>query len=655
MRRNLATLQLLVTLAISLCGSSLARAELRAVWALDDGTKVKQGATSHPLASGNETFSANPARIGLFGARNETVAFQLILVGGTSPTHDVRVQMEAIGPIRNGVRTSDPDQFYRARRIMLFRQHYVRVQRRSANLTWEPWSASQPKDLSGMVPDPLSPIGPTDAMSVPAGQNQGVWVDVYIPTDVEPGEYHGRLEVSVGNERCALPSCDIDVALEVLPVTLPERTSTKTMLFFSGGENDRDVMAARYLKDPWSAPLERVQALRTRHFKMGRRHRITMFIGQDSGPNDELAARLSGAIFRRDAGYEGPGAGLGQDLYSIHTYGSHDGKVSRPEAERWRDWLSEHGASGLTYFLYVHDEPVPADFPQVNRLARQARPLPSFVTHKYDPALEVDIFCTPADAYAPTTANKGREAGKRVWIYNGVRPFTGTFMIDDVAVSPRVNAWIQHKHGIERWFYWESTYYKDAQGGRGPINVWREALNFSNWSGDRLNGDGLLIYPGRDLLFPKEDRGLAGPLPSIRLKNWRRGLEDVEYLILARERGHGAFVDELLQTMLPRTLADETEAGAPVSWSDDGQSWLRARRLLAELLREGKAPPLPSEGLAAPPEPTLKRLVRKARRAARRYGRKKLALVGAGAVGVVLLPVALIVLRRRRRRSERSS
>jgi hypothetical protein len=42
----------------------------------------------------------------------------------------------------------------------------------------------------------------------------------------------------------------------------------------------------------------------------------------------------------------------------------------------------------------------------------------------------------------------------------------------------------------------------------------------------KVNGDGFLIYPGRDWT----------PWPSVRLENVRDGIEDYEYLWLLRER-----------------------------------------------------------------------------------------------------------------------
>lgn len=614
------------------------QAELQAIWAVDDGTKVAADALAQPLARGNGVYAPRPARIALFGARDEIVAFQLILVGGRAPTQRVQVSLPRVGPIANGPLSADPDRYFLNRRIELFAQHYQRLRERSVALSWQPGSAAQPEIALGWLPDALVPLGPGTSLTVPARRNQGVWVDLFIPRDTPPGRYHGTITVTVDGRPCAQPGCQLPIALEVLPLTLPAQPTLRTMLYFSGSDDDRDVVVARYLPQPWEAPDAAVEALRTRHFQLARRHRVTLFIGRDPAPTASLRRQLSGEAFAREAGYEGPGEGIGLDLYVIHSYG---GKLTPREARRWHEWFLLNGPRA-TYFLYAQDEPSPTDFPAINAIARRARPVPSFVTHAFVPQLEADLFATLPSSYSVATARRARAAGRQQWIYNGVRPFSGSFVLDDVAVSPRVNAWIQYKHGIARWFYWESTYYSDAQGGRGPIDVWREPLNFSNGHGDRMNGDGLLIYPGRDLLFPAEDRGFDGPLPSIRLKNWRRGLQDVEYLVLARRAGHSAFVDRLLQTLVPRALADATEAGAPVAWPEDGERWLRARRLVADLLSGRPAPARALASLAASPEPPTQRWARQLRAAPQRLGRKRLALLAAGGVlGLLVLGAAL--------------
>ncbi|MBK8481663.1 MAG: DUF4091 domain-containing protein [Proteobacteria bacterium] len=642
--RSTLALAALAAAALLLLTAQAARAELRAIWAVDDGVKVAADAPAQPLARGNGVFSARPARVRLFGARNETVAFQLILVGGATATAQVSVRLPGVGPIVNRGLSADPDRYFVGRRIELFREHYQQLRQRSASLNWEPGSAAEPRVALGWLPDALIPLRAEASFTVAPRRNQGVWVDLFIPPETAPGRYQGRLEVSVAGRPCTLPGGSLPITLEVLPLTLPQEPSLRTMVYFSGSDDDRDVLVARYLPRPWEAAEAAVEALRARHFRLARRHRLSLFIGRDQAPTEVLRRQLSGEAFSRAAGYEGPGEGAGLELYVIHSYG---GALTPGEARRWHDWFSVHGARA-TYFLYAHDEPSPGDFAAINSIARRARPVPSFVTHAYTPQLATDLFAALASDYSPANARRARAAGREQWIYNGVRPFSGSFVVDDVAVSPRVNAWIQYKYGIERWFYWESTYYSDAQGGRGPIDVFSEPITFSNGDGDRLNGDGLLFYPGRDLLFPAQDQGFDLPLPSIRLKNWRRGLQDVEYLVLARRAGHGAAVDRLLRTLIPRALADETEASAPVAWPEEGERWLLARRLVADWLTKGGASAALPATLGVGTEPRLQRWRRRLQSAPRRLGRRRLA-VGAIVGGVGLLLLLWAALRRRRR------
>jgi hypothetical protein len=197
-----------------------------------------------------------------------------------------------------------------------------------------------------------------------------------------------------------------------------------------------------------------------------------------------------------------------------------------------------------------------------------------------------------------------------VWIYNGYAPNTGTFVTDDVAISIRVNPWIQHKYEIPRWFYWEATYYRDPQGGRGHVDVYGNANNFRVGDTDKMNGDGLLMYPGRDFIFPERDLGIDAPLPSFRLKNWRRGIQDVEYLRLLEAAGHTAFADRIVDTLIPRALADETHDGDPVSWPEDGERWLEARRLMFETIVKG-APPVDDVSHLARPADSRWRIARR--------------------------------------------
>ncbi|WP_428268626.1 glycoside hydrolase domain-containing protein [Haliangium sp.] len=639
-----------VAVALGLLWASPATAELASVWAVDDGTKIPATPAGHPLAAGNAVFSPDPPAIRLFGLRNETVAVQVILTGGAEATTGVTVTLDAVGPISNAGAVTDPrrdpDRWYVDRHIEIFTQRYVDIERRSHELAWLPDSDAEPAVPVGPMPDALVPHHAP--LTVPAGANQGLWIDLYIPRDAPAGVHRGTIAVRVDGQVCELPGCRLPIELEVLAVALPDRPPVKTMLWASVVDlHGPHPGLVRY--QAWPSPRAQDQAqaeaIARRHFQLARRYRVTLLSGTAPTPGEDLRQRLSGETFTRAAGYTGPGEGVGQDACGIHFYG---GRLSPDQARRWADWLDEHGP-GIDRFLYVVDEPSdPGRISHYNQIARDAEPIDAFVTAPYDPRYaEFDIFAAMPEDFDRVA--EARAAGVPQWIYNGVRPYSGSFVIDDVAVATRVNPWIQYKHDIPRWFYWEATYYQDFQGGRGHIDVWNQAQNFSNRHGDEMNGDGLLMYPGRDLFYPDSDLGIDRPLPSIRLANWRRGIEDVGYLQLVRAAGHDALVQRLLATLLPRTLDQGLRWDDPVTWPEDGAHWLRARRILFDTLARGQPPTdIDWAALARPPEPWTQGTRRWLQRRLRPFVSSPARLLTSVVAGVLILIIVMAVIRRRR-------
>jgi hypothetical protein len=190
---------------------------------------------------------------------------------------------------------------------------------------------------------------------------------------------------------------------------------------------------------------------------------------------------------------------------------------------------------------------------------------------------------------------------KRFYMYNGKRPSQGSFATEDDGVSLRELAWAQYKKKTDRWFFWESTYYNDYQGGRGQINVFQTAATFSGavsqdsvngesgWN--HSNGDGVLFYPGTDKVFPSESYGVQGPIASLRLKQWRRGIQDVDYLTLANQIDPAA-VQAIVNQMVPKAMweygvndpKDPSWVLADISWSINPDDWDNARAQLAHII-----------------------------------------------------------------------
>jgi len=192
--------------------------------------------------------------------------------------------------------------------------------------------------------------------------------------------------------------------------------------------------------------------------------------------------------------------------------------------------------------------------------------------------------------------------GKRLWIYNGRQPYTGGFLTDMDAVSPRVNGWLAGKHDLGRWFYWQSTFWRDGnQGGWGAFDPFVTAETFHNQFGEWAVGDGVLVYPGKQVdAFSIHSLGMAGVVASIRLKNWRRGIQDAGYLKLARA-ADAARAEAIVKELIPRVLQEGAPfSGRAPSYGDSGIKFFEARGRLLALFSSGVQPSIPP--FPAPPD-----------------------------------------------------
>ena len=135
-------------------------------------------------------------------------------------------------------------------------------------------------------------------------------------------------------------------------------------------------------------------------------------------------------------------------------------------------------------------------------------------------------------------------------------------------------------------------FHNSQKQGDRQQNVWANPITFDNRGqpdkegGGFAYGDGVLIYPGLEVLHPEEDRGIPGPVSTVQLANYRRGVQDHLYLTLARKAGLDSLVEEALRAVVPRVFSDATEQ---VGWSEAGDDYeamrLKLGRALAARLR----------------------------------------------------------------------
>ncbi|MFI5732567.1 glycoside hydrolase domain-containing protein [Kribbella sp. NPDC051587] len=556
---------------------------LAAVWAVNDGEKVEADDLANPNKRRNSAWDGHTARI--FGARNEVVAFQVVVeasqagIGALSARLPVLRQVGGPGVIRYAPPAADPSDTV-GRQIQVFSERSMRITEKSnADWIYLRDSPDEPPDPLGTKPVQLVPENAAQGgfpLAVPAATNQAFWFDVYIPRHASAGIYRGQIEVEADGQVRRVP-----VELTVFAFTLPDQNSITAMFYFESSQ-----VELRYGRN-----LDQV------FHRFAHRHRVEFVDAYDLAAATAARSRFTGADFTKANGYEGPGEGVGNTLIPRTFYGPEPDfdtpEKAKVNAPLWTDWLARN-LPGKKTFLYMPDEPGPEDYDYIRSLSAAVResgaPLPIFATHAYDAVLDgpekaVDLWASVADLYRSPAAEMLRKEGRDLWFYNGQRPNVGSVVIESPATDPRANLWAAFKHDVSTYFYWHTNHWRHNRqvlpGRERNQNVWVDPVTFYNKRGWWANGDGVLMYPGEDRIYPDQDRGIAGPVSTIQLANFRRGIQDHLYLTTARARGLHHLVDGIVEEIVPAVL---DEAGPRVSFPQQGNDYERARLRLARAI-----------------------------------------------------------------------
>jgi hypothetical protein len=549
------------------------------VLAVDDEVRIRRGDGAVARARGR-VVSVMGGEVALVALRGETVAFQVIVLAGERALADATLTLPDLTPSDGsapGPRRLRPD---------VFRELYLPVKQRSRSrsrpsesLGWEAEARPPDEQMLGDVPDALLPIdidaAPVAlAPAVPAGQTAAFWIDVPVPQEAAPGDYAAEAQVRSGDAALAR----FTVNLTVRPPVLPYR-ATGAFVFYEPTRLERRIGNG--------------EAVERQLWQLLHAHHLDALAPLSTAADiRRLAAAYDGSLFREAAGYRGPGAGVPPSVVALGAYGV----LGAPQAEslaRVDAMLGALPASISDVFLYAVDEQCrsPRASEWKNALAAHPHPTAAGVrvgqTCDDPPAQQAsDITLISAQAFARETPQAARAAGRRAWIYNGELPRTGTLLLDADPRGLIADGWIAAALGIERWFYWESTFWDDDNaGGQGAVDPFATAENFHNNHGDAALGDGLLLYPGRQLgSFAAHSLGVAVVLPSLRLKALRRGIQDAGLIALAaREKPDE--VAHLVARALPAAL-DEAPMDAPPSWERGGLSFTAARTALRALITQ---------------------------------------------------------------------
>jgi hypothetical protein len=562
---------------------------VRTIWAVNDGEKVERDDLNNPNKSANSAWDGR--RVKIFGARNEIIAFQLIVEADQAGIKKLDLKLPQLTHGKAGITyaapVADPTN-YAGRPIQIFSVNYMNVEVAShAEWVYKVGSPAAPKDPTGWKPVQLIPENARAGLGgfplrVAANQNQAVWIEIYTDRNLPAGIYFGTITVDADEQKQRIP-----IELELFDFTLPDQNSMQAMVYY----------------ESLQPKLYQGRDLDAEYHRFAHRHRIELVHAYDIDSATFAAGRFDGSDFTKAKGYDGPGLGVGNQIIPRTFYGpgkTFDERASTwREADTWMTFLTGKFPHAIT-FLYLPDEPGRSEYNYIRQLAENVhsnpgpgKALPTFVTKHYVKELDgaIDIWDTGPLGYDIKRADEERQRGRKYWIYNGGRPAAGAIVIDAPATDPRATIWACFKHGVDNYFYWHGVHWQHNRQnvGERKQNVWANPITFDNRGQPNkpiddqgyINGDGVLMYPGEDKLHPEEDRGIAGPISTIQLANFRRGLQDHQYLTLARRLKLDSLVNDVLQSVVPRVFSDSDPA---IGFSEAGNDYERARYKLAQAI-----------------------------------------------------------------------
>jgi hypothetical protein len=538
--------------------------------AFEENAKKLPGGISGDYRAKNWVWDGATKTVALKGAANEVLSLQLIIEGSGAKGINVTAA-DLVGA--GGTIPAKQFSFYRA--------FYIKV-KQDVDGKRAPYPLEE-----GWYPDPLVPLA-TPKLGAPFAidgsnfggekpaaadiKNQTVWVDLWIPPKTPKGLYKGT--IAVAGESGAKT---VAVELEVFGFEMPAKCSTM-LEFMSYGNFARMTKPMREacfsLAHAHRATITITKAIINYDSPLRSTDGKTLVW---AGFDATYGPALNGSLYK-----EGPRAGVPLDVFVLPFEPQLDRQDAKgpgrgtnwpiPAPTKNRNWevdftpeyvakfkalltdASRHFAAKypgtrLVIFQDSLDEPgfhkAPPDMAmgQLRSLRGYVKIVRELnlknVAYKFDigggfdknkfdldgngkvegskdvvSALAgVDIWnihgmCIDLDVLKPELTR-----GANVWFYNGFEPRVGPTVIATEGVGPRTWPWVVFNskiHGSCQWSFLEG-----AKEGDKPWTTGGSAKN---------PGDALFMYPG-------DEHGLPDTVfPSLRLKAYRRGMQDCEYL-----------------------------------------------------------------------------------------------------------------------------
>jgi hypothetical protein len=549
----------------------------------------------------NSVWNASSQTVSLKAARNEFVAFQVI-VEAQQPVTGVNLRFPGVsGP--GGAKIA-------GKYAAAFKEWYVHVrqpttgyQRSSLGPAWYP-DALMPQrttELFSSVPFSI----PDLYNNIPGQKNQALWIDLFIPEDraaAPPGRYTGELEVTWKGGQGA-----IKIALDVWDFALPQENHLPGNIWNSSmGEMPAGEELAYYQLARQHRFLPLIYAYRPALKIDGTK------VSLDWKDYDRrLAPYLDGSAFTSEHGYWGPGYGLpleelmlpfnnekrgdkktawpmampdGKRTSEYETVWKETGRQIREHLDSNPQWRKVQKVAFLDGLDESYNEPAYEKMLYYGKLLHDAMGRGWFeyrVDGGYQrPVMErlskeVDLWVCHTEDFNIDDIDYFRQKGMQTRFYgpmiyedkkNGGCG-SNTFLDLDLLVNRGIG-WVGWKYQTG-WVEWEFDWNAFAS--------WYEAENFKE--PDRIyNGSGQLIYRGVVMDYKE-------PIPSIRLKAQRRGLQDYEYFwLLTKKLGSRKRADDLVNQIVYKRPFGVAAMRDIEVWKNNPEEWDKVRIAVGDQL-----------------------------------------------------------------------
>ncbi len=498
-----------------------------------DGFCVGQASAAAQILP-RDGFEARPAdafRIRL--ARNEWEALQIVVMPVRDGLKNVRVSASEL-------RTEKGD-VLAATNVQAEVVGFVRTTR-----------PCYPVKTLGWWPDML--LGFMDGVDIAGNDAQSFYLRVKCPKDQPSGVYSGRVRVAAEGCRAA----EIPLTVRVNDFTLPDGPSLPLLVSFKPSASSRLFTEAEYaqLKADRNAPINiwrRHDAEWTDFFSDYKIVREHLYARPPWAPDFNTLARLKkqGKMGWFNLGYWMP---VGSGPKALEEWK----EVYVPGLKRNYEKARELGILEWACF-YGADEVHPGAFDGVVAAAAEIKKLfPDIpmATTSFDSKYGIDgsklsdisWFTPKVAAYDPVQAAKARAAGKQVWWYTcniPKPPYPTSYVETPLVVTRLMMGAMTAKYRPDGYLYYSVSLWNAKKPVvSGPFTDW-PALSLP----PDFNGDGCWVCVGPDGI----------PLSTLRLENFRDGLEDFAYVKLLEAQGEKVNVPEtVVKSVTEYTFNPET-------------------------------------------------------------------------------------------------